>query len=978
MADPFDGLSRENILDGLFDRHARVASTVFFALESQTARLVYQSKQVFELFPAQELAQERELAFLDAMAEGRDSPLRPTIQELEHFAPDWAALVPENAATRATLAHLFGQKYKFAHADIPRMRQALGLDTEAVRRVYLRQYQQPLETIFISRTTLAEHLRWTWGAAASRLESMPPFWTVFSLTLTETVGAGILALPIALAGVGPLVGVVMLVVFGLVNVLTIAYMAESVARNGAIRYGEAYFGQLVNDTLGRTGSLVFSSGLAIVCFLCLWAYYVGFSTTLEDTTHIAAPVWVLLLFLANLYYLQRGSLDATIATALVIGAANICLILALSLLAFSQLRLVNLFYLKLPFQSGSTFDPSILHLLFGVILSAYFGHDAVGNCAKVVLRRDPSARALIWGAMTAQFVVIFLYCLWVVAVNGAVPAQILAGQSGTVLTPLAAEFGPIVYIFGLVFVVLGMGIGSIHNSLGLYNLVRERLPHKRWPVIQLPRRQGQLILGSSRRKAARVKSDLKVGIIYLGLEQPRGKTLNWEPRFCLDIQTEGRLNRLEITFTKYWDAAGSFERLNILPGKKVQLELEILEAAPEFVRLQVSSSLHLSIQRDQAGAASSTAGLFAQPDLEQQIVTWMLRESVQGREEVTFAEAAAMAGVEREEARAVLARLVEQGFIREADVDGEIRYRTALAGRRGGRLADSIWQTLGEPKEPAPGAGSKPGLLQRIKDGLFSRRGRFFLAVSPVGVVFLWVEWLLFTGTESFAEPLSFLGVIVVSLLGGIFPVLLLAASRRKGDIVPGVVYRFLGHPALLVSIYLVYMASLFLHGWVIWENPVQRAAAVGTGVMMLSVTIVLARQGVFKPRLVVELRKEAGEASPAVFRITSGGQAVDAGVVLAYREGEEHSRSCSGEIPLFSALRCATFHLPRSNARELKIWAYQVTPEGKAEGLAAVLKVHLDDEEKEFNLKLSAGQVVLLLNGRACRVEMTLLEDGG
>jgi hypothetical protein len=47
-----------------------------------------------------------------------------------------------------------------------------------------------------------------------RLESLSPFWTAFSLTLTETAGAGILALPIALAGVRPLPGLFILLILG--------------------------------------------------------------------------------------------------------------------------------------------------------------------------------------------------------------------------------------------------------------------------------------------------------------------------------------------------------------------------------------------------------------------------------------------------------------------------------------------------------------------------------------------------------------------------------------------------------------------------------------------------------------------------------------------------------------------------------------------------------------------------------------------
>ena len=119
------------------------------------------------------------------------------------------------------------------------------------------------------------------------------------------------------------------------------------------------------------------------------------------------------------------------------------------------------------------------------------------------------------------------------------------------------------------------------------------------------------------------------------------------------------------------------------------------------------------------------------------------------------------------------------------------------------------------------------------------------------------IEWMLLAGKGSFAEPLGFLGVIVISLLGGVFPMLLLVAGRRKGEIVPGVVYRALGHPVLTTGIYLLYLAVLFLHGLAIWENPMERVAAVAVGVMMLGVTIRLVRRGTFGPRGAVTLQED-------------------------------------------------------------------------------------------------------------------------
>ena len=82
-------------------------------------------------------------------------------------------------------------------------------------------------------------------------------------------------------------------------------------------------------------------------------------------------------------------------------------------------------------------------------------------------------------------------------------------------------------------------------------------------------------------------------------------------------------------------------------------------------------------------------------------------------------------------------------------------------------------------------------------------RGRFLLSLVPVILVLLVAEWMVLTDTGSFAGILGFLGVMVHSLMSGIFPMLLLAASRRKGELVPGVSYRALGHPLVIGGVYL-------------------------------------------------------------------------------------------------------------------------------------------------------------------------------
>ena len=746
--------SREELLDGL---PARQASALLFAIESRTAYLAAQSRQAAARYVPPKTAAAREHAFLQALAEGRDLPYQPKIQDLERYAPEWAALAPDNPGVKAVLANMLAQEYTFTSQHVPALRQALSLDDPAVQQAYQHNYGQPLPKIYALSLPFGEQLRWLWAGLAQWLEELPPFWTAYALTLTETVGASILALPIALAGIGPGAGVVLLLILGLVNILTIMGVVEAITRNGNMRYGSNFFGRLVGDYLGQAGTVMLTTSLVILIILIMSAFYVGVATTLADATGLPGVLWAALLFMIVFYYLRRESLDATVASALVIGAINLGLIVILSLVTLPHVRPENFTFLNLPLLDGRPLDTSILALIFGVVLAGYFGHTSAANAAKVVLRRDPSGNALMGGNVAAMATVMGLYCLWVAAINGAIPADVLANTSGTALIPLARVVGPVVVVLGTLFVILGMGMVTIHFSLALFNQVREWLP----------------------------------------AQSPPDKT-------------------------------------------------------------------------DQASS----------------------------------------------------------------------------------------------------------GLGGKIQGLLLSRPGRFWVGFAPLGFIFLWTEWLLWSGQGSFAEVLAIVGVITVPLLGGVFPMLMLAASRRKGDYVPVFVWRFLGHPVVVLAVCLVFWAGILVYGLVIWTDPIPRLAALVAAGVVLVVTVVIIRRGAFTPRTVVELRANQAAHKPAVFTVTNIGQPLPAEVHLKYKNDEQHRHAAGGDIPNFKNLHAITFHLPPTPATELKLWLHQLTPEDFSESLSGRVTVQQGQEKREVDVASSAGQMILPLNGDACRVEITLVEE--
>ncbi len=62
---------------------AKRAHLLLFQIESRTASLMMQSRRAVDRYLTEETAEQQDLAFFEALAEGRELPVRPTIRDLE-------------------------------------------------------------------------------------------------------------------------------------------------------------------------------------------------------------------------------------------------------------------------------------------------------------------------------------------------------------------------------------------------------------------------------------------------------------------------------------------------------------------------------------------------------------------------------------------------------------------------------------------------------------------------------------------------------------------------------------------------------------------------------------------------------------------------------------------------------------------------------------------------------------------------------
>src|SRR5947207_3677049 len=457
--------------------------------------------------------------------------------------------------------------------------------------------------------------------------------------------------------------------------------------------------------------------------------------------------------------------------------------------------------------------------------------------------------------MAAQASAMILYILWIVAVNWSIAPQVLTGFSGTALTPLTQVAGPAVNVFGVLLTIVAMGIAYMHFRRAVFFTVREWIPGQSRHSLVIERRQGKLLF------TPRGKANTSLALTYLGLQGAQSQ-------FRLDLQLDGDTRRVEMEVQTTWEAGAALAEFTPhLSPQTFQLALRIVSATAERVRVQLITPMRIVYEGiwDTLGfnfmEMAEAQDTPETPDMD--VVRWLV-----GRRQASVLEVADFLGQSEQAYQTLLNTLVEQGNLLEAREQGQTWYTVRFAPRRRRQATRDIWQALDDAGEATM---DKRDTDQRIKKSLRFKRmkelvqgenARSWLGLSPLLLIFLLVEWLLVNKLESFSQVVGFVGVIAVSVMAGVFPVLLLLASRRKGENVPGFVLPFLAHPLVVESIYLIAVSILFLHGLFIWQNAFQRVVAILIGVVILAMTYRMVRKATFTHRMVIEVRQDAEEGS--------------------------------------------------------------------------------------------------------------------
>jgi len=947
--------NKADILQGFPLRRAKMS---LYTIEARTAQLAQQNRRSTWRFALNDPSQPHDdYDLFEALSGQREQPQKIiTVRQLERYAPQWASLVPEDPKLRTALAWAMSEKYALSPTHTPQINQALGLDTAAVRQASHTQFGKPIEEAYSGALPISQKAGWGLHRLTQSLENLPPFWAAFAMILTETVGGGILALPIALAQIGALGGLIVIVVLGIINIFTIACVAEAIIRNGSVRYRGVYFGRVVEEYLGRAASVVFTVAVAAVFSVVMFCFNLGLSGILANVTHIPKLIWLVVIFLVCLFFLTRGSLNTTIGAALLIGFINLFLILLLTGVALSRFNMDFLSYSNI--DLGNT---GIFQLIFGVVLLSYWGHTSVATVANVTLKRDPSGKSLLWGAIAAEAAAIVIYAVWAMAFMGAINPVQLATETGTVLTPLSAEVGTIVDMIGLVFSILSMGLIQIYMAIGLFSLVKERLPQNAEYPLRMLARQAVLELSPRQKQAKR----LHIGIVYLGMA--RGF-----PQFRFDVQYGDKIYHQETPITGHWDAIPFLQNMLGEPVPIRELILHINTANMEQAKLVLHTSLRFQVRLVWDALGLRAADVLAMPDDYRTIVNWMTRQR-----HFSAAELAEFLERDTAYAQALIEEMLIDGTIRTGEAEGS--YQARIAAKQGSTLNKQFWISLSDTQESTfqlqlnpknTQARSRNTLQEQWIRFVTHRYGGFLVALSPVIVIFLLTAYSLITGSDNFTKPLGYIGTLGATLVLGIFSLLMLVASRQRGELIPQRVIHALGNRLLLGILYSFFVIGIFLYGFIIWKAPLAQIAAIAVGVLTLylSYRIAFTWRG-FSPRAIVEVRLEQDE-----YLI----EMIYAGALLPieaeFRYADERIEKRSGEKLRFhraEAENLQSISLGLPHAQDVKLLTYHIQDDGVSHPLPIVAELEHPERPRTFDMRLLNGEVITRLQLQSTHLEL-------
>ena len=681
------------------------------------------------------------------------------------------------------------------------------------------------------------------------------------------VGGGVLALPMALAPFGVRRAVLILVVMGIVNLVSLLAMCSAISRSTAPASGRGRLSTLATEQLGPTSALIATTASIVLWFGLLVVYILGLAQSLGDLAGTPAA-WAIavLAVIGTVVFLQARRLFVASATA--VAVLNLAILFALIVGVAFQAR-SDLFTAG-PLPTGAGGTSGTLQLVFGTVLFAYFGHTSLFSVAPEVSRVDPSGRALRRGASAAMITAIIINVGWVAACLSAVPGEKFRDEGSTGISLITEVGGPWMKPLSMAFVILAMGGAGLNAAFSLGDVISERLPKLR--KISTVVRPGSSV---------EAFEPLLAAGITLAAVIDNGETV------LIARGRRGRQHFREEIRSSSWDGVEMLHDLGINRRRAV-LRVTIEGSIGDGLIVNVESTLPLAERAPAATRAAllGVATLPGQDHLEQLtalIVQSVVRQPAAASDVV--ASVAQRAGVTDQLVLEAFAILEQQGRLRVRD-DGLVHPVLGQRARTRSAVVEALLTGI-EDQQSTEHEAASARRAAALADGVWRRGAQTLPAVAALLVVLA-----LLAAGATFTVAIDLVAMATILLLAGTVPLLLGMSLRQRAERSVSVV-RLADARSVQAALLIVFAAVAIVYATVIYDAWYQRLTAVVAFTATIAMVISSIRSGAFARRstLLVEL-DQSGHTSIS---------ALDHGSTPAYTPTVVHddaANTLSVEIP--------------------------------------------------------------------------------
>jgi hypothetical protein len=626
---------------------------------------------------------------------------------------------------------------------------------------------------------------------------------VFGVVFPTVVGGGILALPVALAPLGPLLAVAVTIGLGIVNILTIGLLALTVSRRADSIPDHARLATLAGQLLGRrTGRLTTALvGLLMLGFVVVYA--LGLSQSLASTAGLTPTAWAVLVLVGSVLLVGFQRRRALMTAGSTVTIVNLLLLAALLVLLGRHVQ-VDL----LTGGPPKPLELSSFTLVFGALMGSFFGHTSVPTIAPAALRSDPSGRGLVTGSVAAMAAATVVNAGWVFVTLGSTPAAAYESAGSTGVDLVRAVGGPLAGWLALGFVLLALGFAGMISAFVLGDLAVEQLP--------VPRTL-DLDLSSGTTLVARDGPPGPDAVEITITATPDGDALIARAR-------SGRRSASSPVLAPGWDAA---PLLHDLLGRRPRrwLRLRMDDPGGSATRLHITSTMVLAIQHH--GSSATTRVLDDGPA--GRMIGLLTRKAR------TADELATVLNLPVSEVTALLDGLSQEGTVDRND-DG--MWHVHLGQRHTIVAAPPALAVVAGERVPLDLAPRSPAWLAT------STAARV-LAILPL-LLALGLVLLLDAFGATFAGVFSLIGIGTLVFVGTSVPLLLAIASRRNADRV--VRARLLAVPSGLIwALWAATTATCGLYAALIHQSAPERIAAAAAAALAVAAAWMAGRAQAFR-----------------------------------------------------------------------------------------------------------------------------------